>query len=305
MIPVRLAFVVDYEGRAWDIAARECLAHGSFAGDVITQSKLRNKPDMTRYDHVLVYPWNDPEVMPLLADVRDRCILCVAAGDLTSPKNIETFRSVSTGIEAIGANNRRILEAYQSEFPDIPVILLSHGVDTDLFTPHRIPSETFRIGWVGRPSYPIKRLDMAQRIVLSMHGSSLYVAGFYGEFEFPYYSHDQMPSFYDRVDCLLVTSSFEAHPLCVYEAMAMETPVICTDVGDVSEYIVQGMNGYIVRSDRDLERRLVLVLESVRTRKDVRDNIGRAARATVVQRLRWDVIIEQYEAIAELHSLRK
>lgn len=48
-----------------------------------------------------------------------------------------------------------------------------------------------------------------------------------------------------RMDVYVCSSRAESSPTAVWEAMAMECPVVSTDVGDVPRYIVNGENGYV------------------------------------------------------------
>ena len=48
------------------------------------------------------------------------------------------------------------------------------------------------------------------------------------------------------IDIYVCTSNFESSPTSVWEAMSMEKPIISTDVGDVSLYVENDKNGYIV-----------------------------------------------------------
>ena len=50
----------------------------------------------------------------------------------------------------------------------------------------------------------------------------------------------------NRVDIYLCSSNFESSPLSVWEAMAMGKPIVSTNVGDVSMYVKDDVNGFIV-----------------------------------------------------------
>jgi glycosyltransferase involved in cell wall biosynthesis len=53
-------------------------------------------------------------------------------------------------------------------------------------------------------------------------------------------------------DLYICTSRFESSPISVWEALAMKKPVISTDVGDVSLYVRDDYNGFIVSVDNAL-----------------------------------------------------
>ena len=47
-------------------------------------------------------------------------------------------------------------------------------------------------------------------------------------------------------DIYLCSSVSESSPLAVWEAMAMGKPVVSTNVGDVSLYVKDGINGFVI-----------------------------------------------------------
>ncbi len=59
-------------------------------------------------------------------------------------------------------------------------------------------------------------------------------------------SIDDLPDIYSLFDIVLLTSVAEGIPLVILEAMSMEKPVIATDVGGISEHVIDGDTGTIV-----------------------------------------------------------
>ena len=55
-----------------------------------------------------------------------------------------------------------------------------------------------------------------------------------------------------RFDVYVCTSKAESSPISVWEAMSMAKPIVSTDVGDVSLYIKNGENGFIVPVEDNL-----------------------------------------------------
>ena len=85
------------------------------------------------------------------------------------------------------------------------------------------------------------------------------------------------------VDIYLCTSNAESSPISVWEAMSMSKPIISTDVGDVSQYITDGYNGYIVKVGDYLtiaKRARELILNS-----ELRQIFGQRSREVAVNNL--------------------
>ena len=75
--------------------------------------------------------------------------------------------------------------------------------------------------------------------------SELYLPFLNDEIEFIGFVED-IPKLLSRIDVFVCTSIKEASPTSVWEAMAMGKPVVTTDVGSVSQHIINGVSGYVV-----------------------------------------------------------
>lgn len=83
-------------------------------------------------------------------------------------------------------------------------------------------------------------------------------------------SNEDLNEAYKANDILLITSFREGFPMVVMEAMARGVVCICTDVGGISEHIVNGSNGFLVENYDDENKiieefvRLITLLETDR-----------------------------------------
>ena len=84
-------------------------------------------------------------------------------------------------------------------------------------------------------------------------------------------------------DIYVCSSNAESSPISVWEAMAMEVPIVSTDVGDVPLYVKEGENGYIAPvGDHKALAGFVCKLAADET---LRERLGKAARTRVVEEL--------------------
>jgi len=70
---------------------------------------------------------------------------------------------------------------------------------------------------------------------------------------------DDVRPLLNRFDIYLCTSKYESSPISVWEAMSMGKPILTTDVGDVSLYVKDNVNGYVAKNNiiQDLSKRLI------------------------------------------------
>ena len=104
-------------------------------------------------------------------------------------------------------------------------------------------------------------------------------------------------------DALAITSTTEALSLAAIEAMALERPVVHSDVGGAAELIQPGRQGYLfpVGDTGALIERLGALAD-----RDTRRRMGARARETVESRFTERAMVERYETLfMQLETARK
>ncbi|KEO52387.1 glycosyltransferase family 4 protein [Thioclava indica] len=94
-----------------------------------------------------------------------------------------------------------------------------------------------------------------------------------------------------RMDVYICSSLAESSPVSVWEAMAMERPVVSTDVGDVPAHLVDGVSGYVVPvyDNLALAAKVATLLDDPKLRAD----FGKAAREVIFEKFAPAQIAEQ------------
>jgi glycosyltransferase involved in cell wall biosynthesis len=103
-----------------------------------------------------------------------------------------------------------------------------------------------------------------------------------------------LPALFDAADGFVLASAWEGMPLVLGEAMAMEKPVVATDVGGVRELV--GEVGVIVsaKNSEALATAMLGIME--RTMED-RRKIGRASRVRIETEFSIDSRVDDWEAL--------
>ena len=86
-----------------------------------------------------------------------------------------------------------------------------------------------------------------------------------------FYGHsDNIASVLKSTDIYVCSSVSEASPISVWEAMAMEKPIVSTDVGDVARFIKDGENGFVVpiKDPAALAAKVSILIENKKLRKE-------------------------------------
>jgi glycosyltransferase involved in cell wall biosynthesis len=93
---------------------------------------------------------------------------------------------------------------------------------------------------------------------------------------------EQVSSWLSIADCFVLPSLTEGTPMVLLEAMAMEVPVVATDVGGVPDVVVDGVNGLLVRpADADA---LQDAMSALFVKPSLREKYRREGRKTVESR---------------------
>jgi glycosyltransferase involved in cell wall biosynthesis len=132
-----------------------------------------------------------------------------------------------------------------------------------------------------RPSYPLKRLDLAKAVVDRAQEELGPIRLVIAENLPP----EQVAMMMNAADCLLMTSAIEGSPMVVKEAMVCNLPVVATDVGDVREILTGVVPSKVCRCDVcELTEALVYVLRT-RRRSNGRDKSGELDQSVAVRGL--------------------
>ncbi|MBA7679549.1 D-inositol-3-phosphate glycosyltransferase [subsurface metagenome] len=295
--PLTVLMLVDQYEWAWDIASKELLKHLSgYRGVTVSlEDFLKENIDLSEFDLVFAWYWimrrfedkkmvGDPRVLDRLNP--EKTILCVAGEHIFN----EGFDiKVAKKFKYMGANNKKIYCILKRLAPEKEIALLSHGVDLENFNLQS--PKTFTVGWVGSTKRRSKRYKLAEEAVKTMPNVRLKVAGHISSNLF--IPPNEMPAFYNSLDCLLVTSETESHPLVVYEAMASGVPVITTPVGDIHEFIKQKKNGLVIPLNCSVDH-IRNAINTLRTDPILARRLSVNARETVEEKLNGPLIAGQY-----------
>jgi len=104
------------------------------------------------------------------------------------------------------------------------------------------------------------------------------------------------------LDVFVLSSILESCPNVVLEAMAMQVPVVATDVGAVSEMVVQGQTGFVIPA-RDAEAMARAVLTCLTMPKEQVRILTEAGRKRVENTFAVDIMARQqyqvYQRVSE------
>jgi glycosyltransferase involved in cell wall biosynthesis len=104
---------------------------------------------------------------------------------------------------------------------------------------------------------------------------------------------EQVPQYMAAADVFCLSSLYEASPTVVKETLSCGTPIVSTDVGDVSDIITTDELGEVVLDD-DAET-LASAMEIVARRvKEDPENVSQACREYAAEHFAFDAVAEEY-----------
>jgi len=99
------------------------------------------------------------------------------------------------------------------------------------------------------------------------------------------------------IDIFVLSSISEGLPLSVVEAMAASKPIVATDVGGLSEIVVNDRNGYLVKAKNPsaLAEKISVLIKN----KELRIDMGKAGRKIVEEKFSLKTMIDNYQNLYE------
>jgi glycosyltransferase involved in cell wall biosynthesis len=192
-----------------------------------------------------------------------------------------------------------VMSPEMADILDMDCYVIPHGVDTTLFAPRPQHEARAELGWDEDTRYvlfpyppgrDVKDYPRAERVVAEA------AEAFDEPVEIATISklpHDQMPTYYNAVDLLLLTSKREGSPNAIKEALACNTPVVSTDVGDVRTRVDGVTNAYVCQTDAELVDGITSILRDG-GRSDGRTAIEECSLTRMGER-----IIEVYQSVTD------
>lgn len=287
----RNLIIVDVYNWAWHIASKELIQYLPDPTDITSFKDFYvNSINVNDYQTVILYCLDQRIVKSMNPK---NTVLCVAGGDFIENKWV--IDNSCPRFNFLGPVNSKISQFLKNLYPDKDITILTHGVDLERFKPNRsMHRNKFVVGWAGRKSRELKRFGFAHQIVsqlmMRLNDIDFSVASQEND---NHVKHKNMPNFFNSIDCLLVTSRVEGHPMVIYEAMACGTPVITTNVGDVDEYIDNWNNGVILpvnATQSEIESAIIRLKDNPKLAAEM----GKNARKTVEEKLSWEVVSQAY-----------
>ena len=97
-------------------------------------------------------------------------------------------------------------------------------------------------------------------------------------------SKEEMVEFYNNIHVLVVASSTDGTPNPALEAAACERPIVSVPVGNMPEFIQDGVNGYLIkRNIGSFGGKLMYLKEN----RKIAEEMGKKARQTVLNSWTW------------------
>ena len=116
-----------------------------------------------------------------------------------------------------------------------------------------------------------------------------------------------MSKFYGAADILLLPSAYEGIALTLYEAMAMQLPIVASEVGGQAELVAPG-TGFLVplgAGDGQEVQDYLRVLLPLLQKPQHRQKIGIQARQRVVEQFSLTTMVNQMETIFQAAIARR
>jgi L-malate glycosyltransferase len=108
-------------------------------------------------------------------------------------------------------------------------------------------------------------------------------------------THSEVPNYLNKLDIYIALSRLESFGVAVLEASACSLPVVVANVGGLPEVVKDGLTGQIVPKEDPIAA--ATMLERLVKDTTLRNSLGKAGRAWVLENYDWQKNVSQMESI--------
>ena len=165
------------------------------------------------------------------------------------------------------------------------VYFIPNGVDEKLFSVMPDPkNEKFTIGWAGNDLHNGKRVGEIKKVVDSMPDIELLT-----QKKRDFIPHDQMPTFYRKLDCYCSVSVSEGCNNPLLEASACGIPLISTRTGVASDLVGKD-GGTLLKDDLSNLKDAILKVKDMN-----REKVSAVLRERILADFTWKKMTMRYK----------
>ncbi len=145
--------------------------------------------------------------------------------------------------------------------------IMPSGVDLEKFSPIDQTRAQQKVGWDAsakhvlfpyKKSRPKKRYPVAKRVVESLSESlneDVKIQVVHGK------PHSEISDYMNAADALILPSTMEGSPNTIKEALACNTPIVTTNVGDVEQRLDGVDNSFVCSNENELLMKLETIID--------------------------------------------
>ena len=223
-------------------------------------------------DLVVIYYWgqllnqNMQNLQMVFSRSKNKILLGICSHNEMSGSNGSiALKTLKEYASAIFVNNKLLFDEFAPYF-DIPVFYTPNGVDTTFYKPKfkKCKNEYLRVGWAGSLKnhgdirgyydYILPAVESIDKVELITAAREDF-----------WRNKQQMLEFYNSIDVYICASRSEGTPNPCLEAAACGIPLLTTYVGNMPEFIKNGVNGIFIKRDiKDIVKKLKLMRDNHR-----------------------------------------
>lgn len=277
--PPRVLVLADVPNWAWARKAAALKQHlaGRIDVDVIFSTDRNATPRIRAAEHDLFHTFEVSQVGTIPSGWPMTTGITAHVAHKWGPALMREWSKRAIGFHA----NSILLQREMKELLGRSVYYVPNGVDEVFFRRSR-PRSAGRlvVGYVARPNprkgpeiveEACKRAGVELRQIVRTWKNAL--------------TPEQMREWYQDIHVLAVSSDMDGTPNPALEAAACECAVVSNRIGNMPEFIRNGLNGYL--TERTVDGLAAALAELARKPLEEVEQLGRAARATILDDWTW------------------